>query len=296
MRLAQRAHGGYKRANILIIFRTANSEPCFLGLLSVTPENGACQHPVPLPTCFRTDSPRPSSPRPSSPGPSQQGPQSLPVPRLPSRSDPLRPGPFLPGRLLPGRFLPSRLLPGRFAPFGSHSGLRTISFRPSAGSFQRQLAVGPSSPINRLMAVRGLRPVRVAGGRRNCWGTIFVRPSSPLVAPCPVSTPRPDSKPRTSVGSDTSVVREIRNKCRIFRAVPRPGSYRLRRHFPRLCNCSTRVRHPYRARSLRSGNLRLQSEVHTYEPSVIRSTGLVTLPDPTLAVREATAGIHNSES
>ncbi len=281
MRLAQRAHGGYKRANILIIFRTANSEPCFLGLLSVTPENGACQHPVPLPTCFRTDSPRPSSP-----GPSQQGPQALPVPRLPSRSDPLRPGPFL----------PSRLLPGRFAPFGSHSGLRTISFRPSAGSFQRQLAVGTSSPINRLMAVRGLRPVRVAGGRRNCWGTIFVRPSSPLVAPCPVSTPRSVSKPRTSVCSDTSVVREIRNKCRIFRAVPRPGSYRLRRHFPRLCNCSTRVRHPYRARSLRNRNLRVQSEVHTYEPSVIRSTGLVTLPDPTLAVREATAGIHNSES
>lgn len=180
MRLAQRAHGGYKRANILIIFRTANSEPCFLGLLSVTPENGACQHPVPLPTCFRTDSPRPSSP-----GPSQQGPQSLPVPRLPSRSDPLRSGPFF-----PGRFLPSRLLPGRFAPFGSHSGLRTISFRPSAGSFQRQLAVGPSSPTNRLMAVRGLRPVRVAGGRRNCRGTIFVRPSSPLIAPCPVSAPR----------------------------------------------------------------------------------------------------------
>lgn len=275
MRLAQRAHGGYKRANILIIFRTANSEPCFLGLLSVTPENGACQHPVSLPTCFRTDSPRPSSP-----GPSQQGPQSLPVPRFPSRSDPLRPGPFFPGRLLPGRF----------APFGSHSGLRTISFRPSAGSFQRQLAVGPSSPINRLMAILGLRPIRVAGGRRNCWGTIFVRPSSPLVAPCPVSTPRSGSKPRTSV------VREIRNKCRIFRAVPWPGSYRLRRHFPRLCNCSTRVRHPYRARSLRNGNLRLQSEVHTYEPPVLRSTGLVTLPDPTLAVREATAGIHNSES
>lgn len=293
MRLAQRAHGGYKRANILIIFRTANSEPCFLGLLSVTPENGACQHPVPLPTCFRTDSPRPSSP-----GPSQQGPQSLQVPRFPSRSDPLRPGPFfpgrlLPGRLLPGRFLPSRFLPGRFAPFGSHSGLRTISFRPSAGSFQRQLAVGPSSPTNRLMAVRGLRPVRVAGGRRNCWGTIFVRPSSRLARSRYLGR---GSKPRTSVCSDTSVVREIRNKCRIFRAVPRTGSYRLRRHFPRLCNCSTRVRHPYRARSLRSGNLRLQSEVHTYEPSVIRSTGLVTLPDPTLAVREATAGIHNSES
>ena len=293
MRLAQRAHGGYKRANILIIFRTANSEPCFLGLLSVTPENGACQRPVPLPTCFRTDSPRPSSP-----GPSQQGPQSLQVPRFPSRSDPLRPGPFfpgrlLPGRLLPGRFLPSRFLPGRFAPFGSHSGLRTISFRPSAGSFQRQLAVGPSSPTNRLMAVRGLRPVRVAGGRRNCWGTIFVRPSSRLARSRYLGR---GSKPRTSVCSDTSVVREIRNKCRIFRAVPRPGSYRLRRHFPRLCNCSTRVRHPYRARSLRSGNLRLQSEVHTYEPSVIRSTGLVTLPDPTLAVREATAGIHNSES
>ena len=291
MRLAQRAHGGYKRANILIIFRTANSEPCFLGLLSVTPENGACQHPVPLPTCFRTDSPRPSSP-----GPSQQGPQSLQVPRFPSRSDPLRPGPFfpgrlLPGRLLPGRFLPSRFLPGRFAPFGSHSGLRTISFRPSAGSFQRQLAVGPSSPTNRLMAVRGLRPVRVAGGRRNCWGTIFVRPSSRLARSRYLGR---GSKPRTSVCSDTSVVREIRNKCRIFRAVPRPGSYRLRRHFPRLCNCSTRVRHPYRARSLRSGNLRLQSEVHTYEPSVIRSTGLVTLPDPTLAVREATAGDRKS--
>lgn len=196
MRLAQRAHGGYKRANILIIFRTANSEPCFLGLLSVTPENGACQHPVPLPTCFRTDSPRPSSP-----GPSQQGPQALPVPRLPSRSDPLRPGPFFPGRLFPGRLLPGRLLPGRFAPFGSHSGLRTISFRPSAGSFQRQLAVGPSSPTNRLMAVRGLRPVRVAGGRRNCWGTIFVRPSSRLarsrhlgriqnLVPLSVPTPR----------------------------------------------------------------------------------------------------------
>lgn len=221
---------------------------------------------------------------------------SFPFRSLTSR--PLRPGPFfpgrlLPGRLLPGRFLPSRFLPGRFAPFGSHSGLRTISFRPSAGSFQRQLAVGPSSPTNRLMAVRGLRPVRVAGGRRNCWGTIFVRPSSRLARSRYLGR---GSKPRTSVCSDTSVVREIRNKCRIFRAVPRPGSYRLRRHFPRLCNCSTRVRHPYRARSLRSGNLRLQSEVHTYEPSVIRSTGLVTLPDPTLAVREATAGIHNSES
>lgn len=190
-------------------------------------------------------------------------------------------------------FLPRSSPPRSFAPFGSHSGLRTISFRPSVGSFQRRLAVGPSSPINRLMAVLGLRPIRVAGGRRNCWGGYF-RP--PLVAPRLVLTPRSGSKPRTSVCSDTSVVREIRNKCRIFRAVPRPGSYRLRRHFPRLCNCPTRVRHPYRARSLRNRNLRLQSEVHTYESPIIRSTGLVTLPDPTLAVREATAGIHNSES
>ncbi len=80
-------------------------------------------------------------------------------------------------------FLPRSSPPRSFALFGSHSGLRTISFRPSAGSFQRRLAVGPSSPINRLMAVLGLRPIRVAGGRRNCWGTIFVRPSSRLIAP-----------------------------------------------------------------------------------------------------------------
>ena len=198
MRLAQRAHGGYKRANILIIFRTANSEPCFLGLLSVTPENGACQHPVSLPTCFRTDSPRPSSP-----GPSQQGPQSLPVPRFPSRSDPLRPS---------RSFLPRSSPPRSFAPFGSHSGLRTISFRPSAGSFQRRLAVGPSSPINRLMAILGLRPIRVAGGRRNCWGTIFVRPSSRLawsrhlgrvqnLVPRSVPTPRSCGKSVTNAES-----------------------------------------------------------------------------------------------
>jgi len=42
----------------------------------------------------------------------------------------------------------------------------------------------------------------------------YFRP--PLIAPCPVSTPRPDSKPRTSVCSDTSVVREIRKNAESF--------------------------------------------------------------------------------
>ena len=50
-------------------------------------------------------------------------------------------------------------------------------------------------------------------------------------------------------------LREIRNKCPLFREVPQPGSYRLRRHFPRLCNLSTRAGHPYRPSILRrSGN------------------------------------------
>ena len=178
MRLAQRAHGGYKRANILIIFRTANSEPCFLGLLSVTPENRR-------PRVRRSKARSPFRSRVFLP---------VPIPSVPVLSS------------------PSRLLPGRFAPFGSHSGLRTISFRPSAGSFQRQLAVGPSSPTNRLMAVRGLRPVRVAGGRRNCWGTIFVRPSSRLarsrhlgriqnLVPRSVPTPRSCGKSVTNAES-----------------------------------------------------------------------------------------------
>ncbi len=46
-------------------------------------------------------------------------------------------------------------------------------------------------------------------------------------------------------------LREIRNKCPLFREVPQPGSYRLRRHFPRLCNFSTRAGHPYRPSILR---------------------------------------------
>lgn len=40
-------------------------------------------------------------------------------------------------------------------------------------------------------------------------------------------------------------------QCRTLQEVPPSGSYRLRRHFPRLCNSSTRVRHPYRPSFLR---------------------------------------------
>lgn len=172
MRLAQRAHGGYKRANILIIFRTANSEPCFLGLLSVTPENGACQHPVPLPTCFRTDSPRPSSP-----GPSQQGPQSLPVPRLPSRSDPLRPGPFFPGRLFPGR-----LLPGRFALRSSDD------FFPALGRVLPETTRSRPKLSDKPPYGGSRAPARPRRRRSSQLLGDYFRP--PLVAPRPVSIPR----------------------------------------------------------------------------------------------------------
>ncbi len=212
---------------------------------------------------------------------------------------PSGPASSFPFRSPPSRSFPPRSFPPKSFPPRS---FRTVRFalRSSDDLFPALGRVLPETTRSRPKlsdkpSYGGSRaPARPRRRRSSQLLGDYFRP--PLVAPCPVSTPRPDSKPRTSVCSDTSVVREIRNKCRIFRAVPRPGSYRLRRHFPRLCNCSTRVRHPYRARSLRSGNLRLQSEVHTYEPPVIRSTGLVTLPDPTLAVREATAGIHNSES
>lgn len=50
-----------------------------------------------------------------------------------------------------------------------------------------------------------------------------------------------------------------------------PGSYRLRRHFPRHCDVSTRVRHPYRLRFLR----RQTAAARRHAP--IRHRGLFTL-------------------
>lgn len=38
-----------------------------------------------------------------------------------------------------------------------------------------------------------------------------------------------------------------------FQEVPPPGSYRLRRHFPRPCNSPTQARHPYRVRFFPDG-------------------------------------------
>ena len=119
-----------KRANIRIISQPANLSPCFLGFLSVVSENGACQHLVSLPTCFRT------------------------------------------------------------APASS---LFCLSQKSAAG------LSGPASSM---------------------------RPGFPAE-------------------------QEFRNKCPILQEVPPPGSYRLRRHFPRHCNFSTRVRHPYRPLFLR---------------------------------------------
>lgn len=60
-------------------------------------------------------------------------------------------------------------------------------------------------------------------------------------------------------------------KCRVSQKVPPPGSYRLRRHFPRLCNLLTQVRHPYRARSLRDERLAircLRCRLANHEPAV----------------------------
>ena len=136
-----------KRANIRIISQTANLSPCFLGFLSVVSENGACQHLVSLPTCFRT------------------------------------------------------------APASS---LFCLSQKSAAG------LSGPASSM---------------------------RPGFPAE-------------------------QEFRNKCPILQEVPPPGSYRLRRHFPRHCNFSTRVRHPYRPLFLRltSGN-RSPPSATGYAPS-----------------------------
>ena len=70
-------------------------------------------------------------------------------------------------------------------------------------------------------------------------------------------------------------------QCRTLREVPPPGSYRLRRHFPRLCNFPTRVRHPYRARSLRDS----RSNVLSIRPPPKAPH----LQDPTLHPRKGAA-------
>lgn len=207
MRLAQRAHGGYKRANILIIFRTANSEPCFLGLLSVTPENGACQHPVPLPTCFRTDSPRPSSP-----GPSQQGPQSLQVPRFPSRSDPLRPGPYVPALSSPvvsSQVVSSQVVSSQVvsSPVVSHRSVRTPVFGRSLSGPQP----GPSRDNSQsAQALRQTVLWRFAGSGPSASQAVVA-----TVGGLFSSAPR-----RASPGLDTSV--GVQNL--VPRSVPTPRS------------------------------------------------------------------------
>ncbi len=64
--------------------------------------------------------------------------------------------------------------------------------------------------------------------------------------------PLPDrpSPPRAAAASGSH--REIRNQNVESFAPPHiSGSYRLRRHFPRYCDVSTRVRHPYRLQFLR---------------------------------------------
>ncbi len=72
-----------KRANIRIISQTANLSPCFLSVLSVVSENGACQHTLSLPTCFRT------APAFSLFGPSQKSLTGLSGPASLFRSEPL---------------------------------------------------------------------------------------------------------------------------------------------------------------------------------------------------------------
>ena len=58
-------------------------------------------------------------------------------------------------------------------------------------------------------------------------------------------------------------------KCRSPQEVPPSGSYRLRRHFPRLCNLSTRARHSYRVRSLRDGRSAIRdTEPANHEPAL----------------------------
>ena len=132
--------------------------------------------------------------------------------------------------------------------------------RPVAEERRQPLQVRASSSVPVLARRRGLIIPQAGLNSRGwfvsrvCISRISRVSRPPSAAPRPGPKPGSGSKPRTSVSSDTSVVRAIRNKCRNFRTAPPPGSYRLRRHFPRFCNGSTRVRHPYRVRFLRDGN------------------------------------------
>ena len=69
---------------------------------------------------------------------------------------------------------------------------------------------------------------------------------APLVSLTSVCTRSPSVPGREGPSVEKSVP-----NAEPFATPHRPGSYRLRRHFPRHCDVTTRVLHPYKPRSLR---------------------------------------------
>ena len=73
--------------------------------------------------------------------------------------------------------------------------------------------------------------------------------------PANLRPPRAPTAPPPTLGSGKSVA-----KCRTFRYVPHIGKLPPpRRHFPRYCDVSTRIRHPYRTRFRRNRPVSLRT-------------------------------------
>ncbi len=91
--------------------------------------------------------------------------------------------------------------------------------------------------------------------------------------PANLRPPRAPTAPPPTLGSGKSVA-----KCRTFRYVPHIGKLPPpRRHFPRYCDVSTRIRHPYRTRFRRSRPVLLRTcgkngrppRLHTAEKRIL---------------------------